>query len=395
MFKSPQDETQPDAAQLTSLLKAEAVNLGFTLAGVCDVRPPDAEPGADYEQFCQWLDAGHAGEMKYLPDRREAYRHPRHVLEGVRSILLLGMDYRTQTPAPPDEGQGRISRYAWGEADYHDVIHKRLKALRKFLVAQAPGCVARGVVDTAPLLERQAARQAGLGWQGKNTLLLNKHRGSLFFLAALLTSAPLQADAPHETAHCGTCRACLDACPTQAFPQPYVLDATRCISYLTIELREQIPAELRAGMGDWVFGCDVCQDVCPWNNKAPFSAEPAFQPRTGSNPVDLIELLTLDEDGFRERYKRTPLWRTRRQGLARNAAIALGNHPTPGALQPLISALSDPAAIVRGAAAWALGRYLQPQSRQALQQRQQVEEDGDVRHEIAVALQMHAGDPAK
>jgi len=377
---------------MTARIKAEAASLGFTLAGVCQVQPPEAEPSAEYAKFCDWLAAGYAGEMKYLPDRKAAYRHPQYVLEGVKSILMLGLDYRTAEPAEPAAGQGRVSRYAWGEADYHDVIHKRLKTLRKFVQQLKPGSTARGVIDTAPLLERQAAQQAGLGWQGKNTLLLNKQRGSLFFLAALLTSLPLEPDPPHETAHCGTCRACLDACPTDAFPQPYVLDATRCISYLTIELRGPIPAELRPGMGNLVFGCDICQDVCPWNRRAPLTAEPAFQPRAGSNPagsnpVDLVQLLTQDEDTFRQRYRRTALWRTKRQGLARNAAIALGNRPAPAALQPLITALNDPAAIVRGAVAWALARYPQPAARTALLERQQVEEDTDVRHEIAAALQ--------
>jgi len=371
-----------DAAGLTAAVKAEAVRLGFTLAGVCRAEEP-----AEYAQFCEWLEAGYAGEMEYLPARKAAYRHPQSVLEGVQSILMLGLDYRTRAPSPPQEGQARISRYAWGARDYHDTIHGKLKALRNFVHQTAPGSMARGVVDTAPLLERQAAQRAGLGWQGKNTLLLNKHRGSLFFLAALLTDQPLQPDAPHEAAHCGTCRACLDACPTAAFPQPYVLDATRCISYLTIELRSPIPVELRRGMGDWVFGCDVCQDGCPWNRRAPLSLEPDFEPQEGSNPVDLIELLTLDEDAFRARFRRTPLWRTRRQGLARNAAIALGNRPAPDALDPLIAALNDPAAVVRGAVAWALAHYPQPAARAALLQRQDLETDESVRHEIAAALQ--------
>ena len=201
-----------------------------------------------------------------------------------------------------------MSRYAWGDADYHDLIHERLARLGR--VASPSECRprrVRGVVDTAPLLEREFAQLAGLGWVGKHTLLINRQQGSWFFLAALLTDVELSYDAPHETDHCGTCRACLDACPTGAFPQPYVLDATRCISYLTIELRDAVPAELRSGIGDWLFGCDVCQDVCPWNSRAPLSRQAEFVPREDSNPIDLISLFELDDAAFRERFRHTPL----------------------------------------------------------------------------------------
>ena len=218
-------------------------------------------------------------------------------------------------------------------------------------------CVAakiRGVVDTAPLLEREFAQLAGLGWVGKHTLLINRQQGSWFFLAALITDVELSYDAPHETDHCGTCRACLDACPTGAFPQPYVLDATRCISYLTIELRDAVPAELRSGIGDWLFGCDVCQDVCPWNSRAPLSRQAEFAPRADSNPINLISLFDLDDATFRERFRHTPLWRPKRRGLLRNAAIVLGNRPTPAAIPALIRGLNDDEPLVRGACAWAL-----------------------------------------
>jgi epoxyqueuosine reductase len=297
--------------------------------------------------------------MRYLASRATAYLHPRHVLDGVRSILMLAMPYRTAEPQPAKAGQGRVSRYAWGQ-DYHDLIWRRLDELARWLESRRPGCRVRGVVDTAPLLEREFALLAGLGWVGKNTLLLNKELGSWFFLAALLTDVELSYDEPYSADHCGTCTACLDACPTDAFVAPYVLDARKCISYLTIELREQIPTELRPGIGDWLFGCDVCQDVCPWNTRehnAAHTDELAFQPVPGMNPVDLVELFNLDDEAFRTRFRHTPLWRARRRGLLRNAAIALGNRPTDAALPALRKGLNDSEPLVREACQWALSKY--------------------------------------
>ena len=247
--------------RLTVELKAEASALGFELSGVCPAVAPDA-----LSDFARWIDAGYGGQMHYLHDRSEAYGHPRSILNGVRSLLLLGRSYLTEDAEPVTVGSGRISRYAWGR-DYHEQIHKDLKKLSGFLQAKVPTATVRGVVDTAPLLEREFARLAGLGWIGKNTLLINRQAGSWFFLAALLTDLELDYDGAQETDHCGTCTACLDACPTDAFIEPYVLDSRRCISYLTIELREAVPDSLREGIGDWVFGCDVCQDVCPWKDR--------------------------------------------------------------------------------------------------------------------------------
>jgi epoxyqueuosine reductase len=244
----------------------------------------------------------------------------------------------------------------------------------------------RSIVDTAPFMEREFAQLAGLGWIGKNTLLLNRTAGSWFFLAALLTDVELVYDNAHETDHCGTCRACLDACPTDAFPQPYVLDASRCISYLTIELRDAMPMELRAGVGEWVFGCDVCQEVCPWNNHAPQSRETAFEPQAENNALDLIRLFDLDDAAFRTRFRHTPLWRPRRRGLLRNAAIALGNRPTPAALPALEKGLRDEEPLVRGACAWALGQFAEPVALEALLARQQIEMDVGVLGEIDAAF---------
>ena len=341
-----------EASVLTQSLKMRARQAGFGLVGVCPAVSP-----AGLHHFHAWLDAGYAGEMQYLAARRDAYADPRHILDGVRSLMMLGMPYRTAEPVPCGAGGGRISRYAWGAADYHDVIHERLRELARWLVDQAPGVTVRGVVDTAPLLEREFARLAGLGWIGKNTMLINRNAGSWFFLAALLTDLELDYDPPHQADYCGTCRACLDACPTRAFPEPYVLDARRCISYLTIELRGAVPPELRAGVGDWVFGCDICQEVCPWNRRAPQDGAAAFAPAASSNPASLAELLAMSDEQFRARFRRTPLWRAKRRGLLRNAAIAAGNQREPDLRAALTARLNDPDPLVREACQWALERY--------------------------------------
>jgi epoxyqueuosine reductase len=361
---------------LTVAIKTEARRLGFGLSGVCPAVAPSG-----LSRFHEWLEAGFGGEMRYLAGRAEAYSHPRNVLDGACSIVMLAMVYRTAEPVEPQPGQGRVSRYAWG-TDYHDLIRSRLHELADFLVASAPGCKARGVVDTAPLSEREFAQLAGLGWIGKNTLLLNKRLGSWFFLAAVVTDAELEYDEPHEADHCGTCRACLDACPTQAFVAPYVLDARRCISYLTIELRGQIPYELRSEIGDWAFGCDICQDVCPWNNHAPASAEPAFQPSDGMNPIELAALFGLNDAAFRARFRPTPLWRAKRRGILRNAAIVLGHRRNPAAIAALVTGLNDVEPIVRAACAWALRQFNSPTAEEALAARRAMETDRDVLAEI-------------
>jgi epoxyqueuosine reductase len=251
-----------------------------------------------------------------------------------------------------------VARYARGD-DYHDLLRTRANALAAWLESQVPGCRTRGVVDSAPLAERDYGLLAGLGWIGKNTMLIDPRAGSYFFLTALLTDLDLPVDTPLEVDHCGTCTACLDACPTDAFVEPRVLDATRCISTLTIEDHGPVPHHLRSGIGDWVFGCHVCQEVCPWNRHAPGSTEPAFQPRGGAATLDLAELLGLDEVAFRRRFKGSPLLRAKRHGLARSAAIALGNRPDPAAFPALVAALADAESIVREAAAWALERWIE------------------------------------
>ncbi len=254
-----------------------------------------------------------------------------------------------------------------------------------FARERVPTVAVRGVVDTAPLLEREFAQLAGLGWVGKNTLLLNRRHGSWFFLAALLLDCELAYDAAFAADHCGTCTACLDACPTQAFPRPYVLDATRCISYLTIERRGAIPLELRAGLGEWLFGCDICQDVCPWNRKAA-AGEADFEPQPTLNPASLSDLFELSDEAFRRRFRHTPLWRARRRGLLRNAAIALGNQALATSQPALQRGLHDSESIVRGASAWALGQLSSVTAIQVLQARLAIESDPMVRDEIEQAI---------
>jgi epoxyqueuosine reductase len=337
---------------MTSLedrLKQQARELGFDLAGIAPATDADG-----FDRLHEWLARGFAGRMDYMHRLADARRHPDSILPEVRSVVMVAMNYK-----PPgdeaEEGPCQVARYARG-ADYHDVLRQRLNTLLKWLQEERPGCRGRGVVDTAPLLERDFARRAGLGWFGKNTMLLNRRLGSYFFLGALLTDLVLQPDPPHATAHCGTCTACLDACPTEAFRGPGWLDSRRCISYLTIELRDEVPVELRPGIGAWVFGCDVCQEVCPWNRKAPAGREPAIAARPELERIDPTELLGLSEDEFRNRFRGTALMRSKRRGLLRNAALVLGNTGGPAVLPALRRALDDQEPLVRDAAGWAIAR---------------------------------------
>jgi epoxyqueuosine reductase len=336
---------------LETRIKERAHALGFELAGIA--------PAADADGFAHlqdWLAQGFAGEMDYMARHAEARGHPASILPNVRSVVMVGINYK-QTAGSGEQAAnaGRVSSYAGGR-DYHDVLRDKLKTLLAWIQEQVPGTRGRAVIDTAPLLERDFARRAGLGWFGKNTMLIDKKLGSYFFLGALLLDLALPADEPFATAHCGICTRCLDACPTDAFVGPYQLDARRCISYLTIELRGAIADELKPMMGDWIFGCDVCQQVCPWNRKAPAGREPALEPNVTGLHVDLLELLNLSEEEFHARFRHTPIWRTQRAGLLRNAAIAVGNAGDERALPILQRALEDAEPVVRETARWALAR---------------------------------------
>jgi epoxyqueuosine reductase len=331
-------------------LKRQAHALGFDLVGVAPAGPADG-----FDRLRDWLARGYAGDMDYMHRHGDARRHPESVLPEVRSVVMAGMNYKpAEGPEPSPLGpRGKVARYARG-ADYHDVLRGRLNRMLAWLQAERPGCRGRGVVDTAPLLERDFARRAGLGWFGKNTMLLNKRLGSYFFLGALLVDVELQPDEPFSANHCGTCTACLDACPTAAFVGPGVLDARRCISYLTIELKGLVARELRGGVGDWAFGCDVCQEVCPWNRKAPAATDAELRARPELESLDPVELLGLTEEEFRRRFRGTALFRTKRRGLLRNAALVLGNAGDARALPALRRATGDAEPVVREAAAWAI-----------------------------------------
>lgn len=374
---------------LTQLLRERALDSGFNLFGIAP-----AVASAGFHQLTDWIDAGYSAGMDYIPQRIEAYKHPAGVLPGVQSIIALAFPYDRMPKQQVDAGRGRVARYAWSGSDYHDIIHPKLKLLCRLIGEAVPGSSSRGVVDTAPLMEREIASLAGLGWRGKNTLLLNRFEGSYFFLACVLTSVELPSSEPHESSHCGTCTACLDACPTDAFPKPGVLDANRCISFLTIENRDSIQTELRSGIGDWVFGCDICQEVCPWNRKPARSPAQTVMPQDGEDFRDLVlnDLFTMSDESFRKRFRKTPFWRTRRRGMLRNAAIVLGNQTPVSSFSVLAAALADADAIVRQSVAWAIGQFgLQEQHRAAasaaLATALARELDESVRSEIRIAQQ--------
>jgi epoxyqueuosine reductase len=301
------------ALTLTGSVKALALELGFDLVAVGPAAPP--EHGAALRR---WVAAGHAGTMGYLERRLEERLDPDRVLPGARAAVCVALNYYQGEPVDPSWRP--IARYAWGR-DYHDVIGPRLERLATHL-ADAAGARSRGYVDTGPVLERDLAARAGLGWIGKNTMLLHPALGSWFFIGVLLTTAELVSDAPLAD-RCGSCRACLDACPTGAFLAPYVLDSRRCISYLTIEHRGDIDPDLHPDMTGWQFGCDVCQDVCPWNRKAPPAPHPEFRPRAAYPGAEAIS--HMDDTSIRDAFRDTALLRAKPAGLRRNALIYLEN----------------------------------------------------------------------
>ena len=347
---------------LTDRLKAEARRIGFDQVGIA---PAVAPPG--YPDYLGWLSKGHAAGMTYLESRAEARAHPDRVLEGVRSVVVVGFVYGRPGSEHPEGPRGKVARYARG-GDYHDLLWRRLEDLLAWLRRERPEVRGRAVADTAPLLERDFARLAGLGWPGKNTMLIDRRLGSYTVLGALLVDLELRPDTPHAADHCGTCTRCLDACPTGAFVGPHDLDARRCISYWTIEHKGPIPDEFADRLDGWVFGCDVCQEVCPWNRKAPPGSEPALEPRPEWEAPDLIEWLGRDRDSWRSALKGTALARTKRAGLLRNAALILGERAEVAAVPALVDRLRhDPDPGVRAASAWALGRIATPEAVEALE----------------------------
>ena len=331
--------------------------------------------------------------MDYIENRKSAYADPNSVLPNVKSIVMLGTNYRCE-PLEFDRSNlspvGRVSCYAWGGEDYHDLIHRNLKQLKSRVESLLPNANTRGVIDTAPILEREFAQKSGIGWQAKNTMLISKTMGSFFFLSCFLLDVELQYDEAFDSDHCGTCTACIDACPTDAFVAPKILDARKCISYLTIELRAPMPRDLRPQVGDWLFGCDVCQEVCPWNRHAPIVNRAPFSPQPDLANIDLHELFELDDEAFRKRFRKTPLWRSKRKGILRNAAVVLGNRKNPESIPVLLKALCDKEPLIRGASAWALGEFeKQTNILDELQSQLANETDEQVQTEIKLALANH------
>jgi len=348
---------------LKQTIKDKARQLGFFLAGVTSPEPPP-----HYSTFENWLAQDHHGTMEYLANDRSRTRRasPKEILPECKSILVLATPYNpppTRADIVPegwrsdreDEiGSGvRVASYALG-ADYHDVLPARMQELIQFIEEQVGGPIKnRYYTDTGPILERDLAQRAGIGWIGKNTCLINPKQGSYFLLSEIFLDLALEPDPPFTTDHCGTCTRCIQACPTDCILPNRTLDAQRCISYLTIELKDDIPVELREKIGDWVFGCDICQIVCPWNRFAP-EGDSAFEPKT---PLPaLTDELTLTPQAFNQRFKRTPIKRTKRRGYLRNVAVALGNTADMHALPVLQNALNDEEPMIREHAQWAINK---------------------------------------
>jgi epoxyqueuosine reductase len=340
----------PSARELALLAKGHAYALGFDLVGITALGPVETAPAFD-----AWIEAGRAGTMAYL-ERGAAKRHDTRLpLPGTTHAIVVGMDYGGKEPSGP------VARYARGD-DYHDVMESRLRELHRRLERDTGRAVhGKPYVDTGPLLERDLARRAGLGWFGKNTNLINPQRGSFFFLGALVVDLELATDAPFEADRCGTCTRCIEACPTQAITAPRELDARRCISYLTIELRGEIPVELREAIGELLYGCDICQEVCPWNERfaTALAKDSPFQPRAalaGRDARTLArELLAMTQEEFSVAFRGSPMKRAKLHGLKRNAAVALGNSDGED-VDALTRARGDPEPLVREHSAWALAR---------------------------------------
>lgn len=346
----------PPGEELKTALKQKAHDLGLWLAGVTDASPASTLP-----QYEAWLQAGYHGEMHYLarPDRLERRKDLRNILPNIQSVVLVLLPYWPGSfpTTQQDPLRGSISCYAWGQ-DYHDLLGEQLRQLATWLVEQAAGSV-MWYVDTGPIQERELAARAGLGFIGKHTLLIHPRYGSGFFLGELLTTHKLTPDPPATMPSCGTCQRCMIACPTQAIVGPYVLDARRCISYLTIELKGSIPEDLRPALGNLIYGCDICQQACPWMKFAGSDPSPLWGiPEEERCAPQLIALLQLDETQFQQRFANTPIQRLGRSRLLRNVAVALGNSGDPVALVPLRQAVLDTDPFIREHAQWAIEKIL-------------------------------------
>jgi epoxyqueuosine reductase len=345
-------------SDIKTVVKRAAEEAGFDVAGIAP-----AADAAELEHFPTWIADGRAGEMKYMEARDEEGNLKRSSLSRVapwaRSVVVCAVNYNTDHPHSTqvhDTSRGWISRYAWGREDYHDAVLRRLKQVEAALQQAVPdsesSMVTRSYVDTGPVVERVFAKYAGVGWIGKNTCIINQKKGSWLFLGVILTSLELEADLPAPD-RCGTCTRCIDACPTDALLAPYQLDSNKCISYLTIEKRGSIPEEIRAGIGQQIFGCDICQDVCPWNRKAPASSAPEFEARPGLVNPALAWLAEMSAEEFRNAFRGSAIRRTKRSGMRRNVAIAIGNSENAEFLPVLDRMIGDEDESVAESARWA------------------------------------------
>lgn len=365
------------AHALRRAIESTATSLGFDRVGFAP-----AGPCRDTVRLEHWLEQGHHGEMGWMERSSEVRSDPRRLLAGARTVIALLTFYDV---AGGEDWRGRISRYAWGR-DYHNVLGRRLKKMVRAIEELAPGSRTVAAVDSRPILEKEWAERAGLGWIGKHSNLITTDRGSWFFLSELVTDLELPAQETRPVSRCGTCDDCIRACPTGAIVAPHVVDARRCISYLTIELDGPIPRELRPSVGEWMFGCDVCQDVCPWNRFSVPIDEADFEVDRGRFDGDPSEFLSLSDDEFLARFEGSPVRRAGRNGFLRNVCVALGNRRDPSLVPPLARAIRDASALVRSHAAWALGRIATDDAIDALRGARSSEGEPAVVEEIDAAL---------
>ena len=361
-----------------------AKELGFDGFGVTRVLPSNS-----IKNYKEWLNLDYQGEMSYMRRNAEKRSSLDMVLSGVQSVVCLRTNYLTEDKDMSfvnKKKRGDISLYALNE-DYHEVLVQRHRKLEKKIKEEFGGCQTKIYIDTGPILEKPLAQSAGLGWVGKHTNLITENVGSYYFISEILVDVPLKVSEP-SLDQCGTCRSCIDICPTKAIVAPYILDSRKCISYLTIELKGVIPLEFRKAMGNHIYGCDDCQIVCPWNSFAVKTDEESFRARDGS--FQLIELMRLDDEAFRKRFKNSPVKRTKRRGLLRNVAVALGNSDDPFAVSPLIDALSDHEPLIRAHVVWALGELIGEKALPILNKNLKNEEEQIVKDEINLVRQNYS-----